>query len=223
MAVAAGNHQAQERRFQIRVAQIVCAHVAFNMVDAHQRFSRREGQTLHAVDAGQQRTDQSRSLCDRQGVHFLQTHACFPQRLVHYPVAGFHMGPAGNLRHHTAIEFVQVNLAEHHIAQDLPAVLNYGCRGFIAAGLQGEDADSFLVPQLLSLQARFQFIIHHSQFIMRMRLSHYLSSFSILNAVIALELSGYIITFYFCMMYAFSCTKKHNSCSKNPNHNPDTQ
>ena len=167
MTVAAGNHQAQERRFQIRVAQIVCAHVAFNMVDAHQRFSRRERQALHAVDAGQQRADQARALGHRQGIHFLQAHARFPQRLVHHPVAGFHMSPAGNLRHHAAVEFMQVDLAEHHVAQDLPAVFNHSRRGFIAAGLQGEDADGFLVPQFLSLLAGFQFIIHHSQIIMR--------------------------------------------------------
>ena len=64
------------------------------------------------------------------------------------------MGPAGNFRHDSAVQLVQVDLAEHNIAQNPAPVLDDGRSGFVAAGFQGQNAEMLLPPQLLRLPAR---------------------------------------------------------------------
>ena len=145
------------------MTEVIRTDMAFNMIDTHKRLPRRKSQAFHAVDTGQQSSDQPRSFRHSQGIHFLQTQACFPERLVHHAVAGLHMRPAGDFRNHPAVKLMQINLTENHIAQDFSPVFHHSCRGFIAAGLQGQNPDRCLVLQFFRLKAGIQFIIHTLQ------------------------------------------------------------
>ena len=137
VAVPAAHHQAQKRRLQVRRGQEVGADMSLDMVDGDERQARGIAQSLHAVDAGEQRAHQPRAIGHGQRVHIRQGHARLFERLVDYPVAGVHMRAAGDLRHHTAVERVGVHLGKDDAADDPPPVFHDGGRGFIAAGLHG--------------------------------------------------------------------------------------
>ena len=147
VAVAAADHQAHKGRFQILGGQKVGAHVALDVVDRNQRPLRGIAQPLHAADAREQRAHQPWPVGDGQGVHVLQGHPRLLERLIHHPVAGVHVRAAGDFRNDAAIERVQIHLRKNHIAQNAAAVFHHGRRGFVAAGLQGQDAKGSLVLQ----------------------------------------------------------------------------
>ena len=103
MAVSPAHHQAQKGRLQIRIGQEIGADVALNMVHRDQGLVCGESQALHTVNPGQQSPHQSGPIGDCQGVHVPQGHSRFRQGFIDYSVAGFHVGPAGDLRHDASI------------------------------------------------------------------------------------------------------------------------
>ena len=160
VAVSAGHHQAHERRRQFRMGQVIGGNVALNVVHGDQGLACGIAQALHAADAGEQRAHQPRAVGDGEGIHVSKAHVRLPQGLIHHPVAGLHMGAAGDLRHHAAIEGVEVDLAEHHIGDDPPPVLDNGGGGLVAGGFQGQDAHMLLVAEGLRLSLN-RFRIRH--------------------------------------------------------------
>ena len=154
VAVPTADRQAQEGRLQLRKGQVVGADVPLDVVHRHQGLSAGKGQALHVADADQQRAHQARAAGHRQGVDSLQRHPRLPERGVHDLAHLLHMGAGGDLRHHAAVQGVQVDLRIHRVGQDLPPVLHHGRRRLVAGSLQRQDADVFLIFQ------RFRAILH---------------------------------------------------------------
>ena len=132
----------------------------FNMIDTDQRLSGSISQPFHTVDACQQCTYQPRTFCYRQCIQVLQLHTRFLQRLIHYPVTCFHMRTAGNLRHHPAIQFMQIDLAENHIAQNFPSVFHHSRGRLVTACFQRQYPDSLFPAQRFRLLPG-RFLISH--------------------------------------------------------------
>ena len=154
VAVPAADHQAQERRLQVRRGQEIGADMSFDMVDGDERQARGIAQPLHAVDAGEQRAHQPRPVGHGQCVHVRKGHARFLKRPVDHPITGIHVRPAGDFRHHTAVERMGIDLGKDDAADDVPSVFHNGGGGLVAAGFHGQDTNGSLALQ------GFQFFFH---------------------------------------------------------------
>ena len=74
------------------------------------------------------------------------------------------MGAAGNLRHNAAVQRMQVNLAEHHIGYDCPAILNDGGGSLVTGGFQRENPHGILSADFPQLR-RHSFLIGHIRYL----------------------------------------------------------
>ena len=103
VAMPAAGHQAEERRMQILVGQIVGGDVPAQMMHRHQRFACRVGQPLGKVDAYQHRADQPRRKGHGHGIHVFHGHVGIGQGFVHGGTDILGMATAGDLRHNAAV------------------------------------------------------------------------------------------------------------------------
>ena len=138
VAVSAGHDEAQKRRGQLRVRQIVSGNVSPQVVHRDQRKPGRHRQSLGEVDADQQRADQPRCRRDRDPVEVGKRHAGVRQRLVHHPRDRLRVAAARDLRHHAAVELMFLHLRRDHVAAHGAAVGHHRGGGLVTGGFNAE-------------------------------------------------------------------------------------
>ena len=135
MAVPAAGDQAEKRRFQILVGQIVGGDMPAQVMHRHQRLVCRIGQPLGKVDADEHRADQPRRKGHGHSVHIGNGHIGVGQRLVNGGADIFRMAAAGNLRHNAAVECLLLDAGGDDVGNDLSAILHDRRRRLVAGGL----------------------------------------------------------------------------------------
>ena len=137
--MSAGDHQAQKRRLQIGIGQVVGRNVAPDVVHRDQGLVHGEGSGFREVHAHQHGANQPRGIGHGHGINVVPGQARVDERLVSQAVNGLDVLPGGNLRHHTAIEPVQVHLGGNAVRQHLPAVSDNGNGSLITGGLHRQN------------------------------------------------------------------------------------
>ena len=153
--MAAGDHQTDKGRLQIRIFDIIGGNVALDMVYAHQRQLFRVADGLGLRHAHQKGPHQARPVGDADGVQIIQRHARRIQGFLDHLVDFFDVLAGGDLRHHAAIELVQLDLGRDNIGKHAAPVLYHGSRRLVAGALYGQYIDilfctvtHFLHPQI---------------------------------------------------------------------------
>ena len=106
MAVTAADHQAEIRRFQFRVCNVVRRNMSCQMVRRHKGFSGGKRQPLGKVHTHQQRPDQSGVCGHGNTVQFRQDNTGIVQCLLYHGQHVFAVPAGGDLRHNAAVLFV---------------------------------------------------------------------------------------------------------------------
>ena len=136
-AVAAGHHQTEERRFQLRKGQIVGSDMTPDMMDRNQRDLQSHGRCLGKVDTHQHRTDETRRIGDTDSVNVLPGDTCRLQCLVGQTINGFDVLAGGDFRHYAAVGLMDSHLRRNAVGQHRPAIPNHGHRRLVAGGFNG--------------------------------------------------------------------------------------
>ena len=157
MAVPAAGHQAEERRFQFRVGQIIGGNVPPQMVHRHQRLAAGVGQPLGKVDPHQHRADQPRRKGHGHRVHVGHGHVGVGQGFLHRGADIFDVAAAGDLRHHAAVQRLLLDAGADHIGDQRPAVLHDGGRRLVAGRFDSQNIHLSLSPTTLCPRARLFF------------------------------------------------------------------
>ena len=152
--MSAGNHNTQERRFQFRIGQIIRRNMTPDMMYGDQGFSQRKRCRLGKIYAHQNGADQAGSISHRYSIDLISGDICFPQRLLRKTVNRFNMLPGRDLRNHTAIDSVQVDLRGYAIRKNLPSVPDNGNRRFIAGGFHCQNIQSCHSFLIISASSR---------------------------------------------------------------------
>ena len=84
--------------------------MSFDMVYANQRDIFGIADRFRFCHTNKQCTDKSRTICDTDGIHIIQCHACIVQCLSDHRINLFNMFSRSDLRYDTAKEFMQFNL-----------------------------------------------------------------------------------------------------------------
>ena len=79
----------QKRRFQLGMSQIICRHMATDMVNRDEGLFRRKCQALGEIDPHQHRTNESRGGGNGNGVRLPDGQTCLLQRFGGHPTDGF--------------------------------------------------------------------------------------------------------------------------------------
>ena len=106
----ARNDQTDEWRLQLRIRQIVCRDMPADMVNRHKRQIQRIGGSLRKIHADQHRADEPRRIGDCDGVQIPARQAALHKRLICQTINCFNVLARCNLRHHAAVELVQLHL-----------------------------------------------------------------------------------------------------------------
>ena len=108
--VPAGDDEAQKRRFQIRIRQIVGRDMPADMVHWDERHAEAVRRRLRKIYAHQHRADQPRRIRHGNRVDLLPRYGRTGKRLVCQRVNCFNMLARGQLRHNAAVKPVQCDL-----------------------------------------------------------------------------------------------------------------
>ena len=109
------------------------------MVYGNQGLAHSQGRRLGEIHPHQHRPDQPGGIGHRHRVQILPGQSHVQQRLIRQGVNGLDVLAGGNLRHHAAIEPVQVHLRGDAVRQHLPSVPDDGHGGFVAGGFHSEN------------------------------------------------------------------------------------
>ena len=112
-----------------------------NMVHADKRQPFCKGKCLCKGNADQERTDQSRSARDGNGIHLRQLCIRLRQRFTNHAVYLFDMFSGGDFRNHASVLCVNFNLGGDDIASHIDPVYRHGCRRFITRTLNAKDGN----------------------------------------------------------------------------------
>ena len=96
------------------------------MMDRDQGHIQGHGHRLGKVHAHQQRPDQTGRIGHRYGVNVAAGDPGLLNGALSQNADDLRVGPGCNLRHHTAIDFMEIHLGKNLVGQDLPAVLHQG-------------------------------------------------------------------------------------------------
>lgn len=103
MAVPARCHQAQKRRFKLRVREVQRRNVPAQMVHRHQGLSCRKGKALGKIHAHKHRADKPGRKGDGNGVQLLCGKARLRKRLLRHLRDVLNMAARSDFGHHAAI------------------------------------------------------------------------------------------------------------------------
>ena len=134
VAVAAGGHEAEERRLELRVGEVKGCNVSPQVMHGHQRFARRVGQPLGKVDAHQHCADEAGCKGDGHSVHVVDGLTGVQQGLFDGGADELAVAAAGDLGHNAAVERLFFHTGGDDVAQQMPPVLHEGCGGLVAGG-----------------------------------------------------------------------------------------
>ncbi len=115
--------------------------MAFQMVDADQRFLQGVGESLGIAQAHQQRARQTRALGDGEGVDGLVGAACIFEGFANDRNDGAQMLARSQLRHHAAVGLVGGDLRVDDVRDQLFAGAHDGRRRLVARALDAEDVN----------------------------------------------------------------------------------
>ena len=113
MAVRPGGHQAEVRRFKLRVSQVIRRDVPANVVHRDKRLIQRQRKPLRKVDSYKQRADKPRCVAYGYRVDILRFHARLLERLVNYRDYALAVAAAGYLGDYAAVQLVLLYLRCH--------------------------------------------------------------------------------------------------------------
>ena len=108
------------------------------------------GHGFGEAQAHQHRADEARGIGHRHRVDILAGAARLPESLLRQGGDGLHVLAGGDLRHHAAVEGVEVRLGGDGVGEDGAAILHHGHGRLVAGGFKGQDLHVFT---LLSLTA----------------------------------------------------------------------
>ena len=134
MAVAAGCHQTEEGRLELRMGQVEGRNVAPQVMHRNQRLVGRIGQPLGKVHAHQHCADQARRKGDSHRVHIVHGLACVQQGFFDRGADELAVAAAGDLGDHAAIKSLLLDAGGDDVAQQAAAILHKGCGGLVAGG-----------------------------------------------------------------------------------------
>ena len=134
MAVAAGCHQTEEGRLELRMGQVKGRNVAPQVMHRNQRLVGRIGQPLGKVHTHQHRADQARGKGDSHRVHIVHGLASIQQSLFDRGADELAVAAAGDLRDNAAIKSLLLDAGGDDVAQQAAAILHKGCGGLVAGG-----------------------------------------------------------------------------------------
>ena len=139
VAVPAGGHQAEERRLQLRVGDVVGRDVAAHMVHRDERHAERERGGLGKVHADEQRADEPRRAGDGHGVDVTAGQTGHCQRAVGQLGDDLHVRARGDLGYDAAVNGVQVSLGKDLIGQHLAPVAHEGDGRLVTGGFNRKN------------------------------------------------------------------------------------
>ena len=153
MGMASRHHQGKEWRLQILMLDKVRRNMSLNMMDAHQGLFSRVGNRLCLGYAYQKRADKSRTIGHPYRVNIIQGSVGFPERCLYYLVDLLYMLSGSDLRNHSPIQRMQVNLGGYDIRQDFPAIFYDGCRRLITGTFNCQNQYIFFFTHNQSLSS----------------------------------------------------------------------
>ena len=117
--------------------------VRLEMIDRDERDAAPERDRLGGDDADDEPADQAWPCCRRDAIDLIERKPRLVERLKDRGIEQLDMGARRDLRHHPAIDLVQVELRAHHVRQDLAAPVglepNQGGSRLVAARLDAEN------------------------------------------------------------------------------------
>ena len=131
-AVPAGHDETEKRRLQLRIGQIVCRNVSPDVMHRHERHAEPQRREFREVHPDKHRADQPRRIRHGHGVDVAARKLCLLQRLIREAVDGLDVLARRDLRHHAAIQFMQLHLRGDAVRQHLAPVAHDGNRRFVA-------------------------------------------------------------------------------------------
>ena len=108
--MSAGYDRTEERRFQIRMFNIVSGNMSFNMMYTHKRQISGISDGLSLCNAYKKRTYKTRSVCYTDRVNIIQSHTSIIQCLLDHLIDSFYMISGSDLRNYASIQFMNLDL-----------------------------------------------------------------------------------------------------------------
>ena len=136
--MAAGDQQGDEGEGRRLFFQHGRQQVALHVVHADRRDAPGEGQGLGAGGAHQQGADQTGTGGVGDGLDLRNLGARLAQHLADQWQHALDVVARGQLRHHAAVDAMQVDLAEQGIGQQAALTVVEGDTGFVAGGFQAQ-------------------------------------------------------------------------------------
>ena len=109
------------------------------MVHGNQRLPQGQRCRLGKIHANQHCANETRSIGNGYRVDILPCQTGICQRLLRQSVNGLDVLSGGNLRHHAAVDPVQIHLRGDAVCQYLPPVPDDGYSGFITGGFNCQN------------------------------------------------------------------------------------
>ena len=115
--------------------------VAFEMVNGDKRLFDREGERFSVTQSHEQRSRETRALCNGDGVDGVIGLACIFERLAHYRDNGAQVLARGQLRHDAAVRLMGLDLRVDDARDEFLSGPNYRRSGFVAGTLDAENVN----------------------------------------------------------------------------------
>ncbi|MNP26165.1 hypothetical protein D3C76_1190060 [compost metagenome] len=138
--MAAGNQQGDERELRRLFFQHRRQQVAFHMMHADRRHAPGERHGLGAGGADQQRPDQAGAGGIGDRIDVCGRTAGLVQHLADQRQHALDVVSRGELRHHAAVDAMQVDLTEQRVGQQAFLAVVKGDAGFVAGGFQPQHS-----------------------------------------------------------------------------------
>ena len=146
MGMAAGYDEAQKRRFQFWIGDVICRDVGSQMVYRDKGKSRRKGEPFGKVHAYQQGADQAGRICNGDGIYPGEGNPRLVERLPCYADNRFRMAARRNLRHDPAVKLMFLHLGGNYRRQYPAAILYHSGSCFVTRTLYSQNTHKFKSP-----------------------------------------------------------------------------
>ena len=143
MGMSARNHKTYKGWFQVSVFYVICTDMPFNVMHADQRNPRCKTDRFRRRHAHQKRTHKPRAISNCDSIHVGKLFSCLQKRLRHHLIDLFDMLAGRNLRNHTPVERMQIDLGGYHIGQHFPAVFHHSRGCLITGSLHSQNRHGF--------------------------------------------------------------------------------
>ena len=139
LRMAAAREQAEERRLDLDRVEIKRGNVSVEVVDWDQRQLARPRECLRSRNADEERTHESRPLCDGDGLDLRERDAAAVERLAHHRPDELEVAARRDLRHDAAVARVQLILRRDNRCPHLTGRGHERRGGLVTRRLDPED------------------------------------------------------------------------------------